>query len=264
MLKKRNDSGQIALILVLIMTVVGTAAISLAGRTVVETRVQEVNIDSSQAMLAAEAGLEQALKLSPAPLITGSLDANTAYSVTDQTTGTSNAIIGPFKNGEIWEINLTGFTGNLNLYWDSSPTPGQARGLYISSINSSGIEDVAYAGVPNPAAEGTFPGFSFISPGANSLGGSNFSYKTISVPYTAGSSTLRVMMLGGDTILGFEANGDTLVEQVRIKTSTGTVTRGSGLTAESTRQGLGYYESVTDQVPAVFDYALYSGTTIVQ
>ena len=59
-MERRTDSGQIALILVLIMTVVGTAAISLAGRTVVETRVQEINVDSTQAMLAAEAGLEQA------------------------------------------------------------------------------------------------------------------------------------------------------------------------------------------------------------
>ena len=250
--KVKRDSGQIALMLVLIMTVIGTAAISLAGRTVVETRVQEVNVDSSQAMLAAESGLERAL--APTPVLSGTVGTNATFNVTDQTTGTSYAIVGPFANGEIWEINLSGFSGQLNLYWDSAPTSGGARGVYVSGVHSTGILDNAYA----PSGFGN--GFTTPDTGSYSLGGRNFTYRRLAVPYTAGSTVMRVMMLGGDTILGFQAGTGTLTAQVRQLTSVGTVARGN----ESIKQGLGYYESVTDQVPGVFDFALYSGGDIVQ
>ena len=249
-----RDSGQIALILVLIMTVVGAAAVSLAGRMVVETRVQEVNIDSSQAMLAAQAGLEQALRVAPTGPLTGGIDDNTTYSVTDETQGTNNAVIGPFKNGETWEINLSGFAGQLDLYWDSSPTAGQARGIYVTAIDASGVVDNAYA----PAGFGS--GFTEITAGSYPLGGRNFSFRMQNIPYPAGSTAVRVTLLGGDTVLGFGAATGALTAQVRQKISTGTVTRGT----ETIKQGLGYYESIADQVPGVFGYALYSGSNIVQ
>jgi len=60
--------------------------------------------------------------------------------------------------------------------------------------------------------------------------------------------------------LGFGAATGALTAQVRQKISTGTVTRGT----ETIKQGLGYYESIADQVPGVFGYALYSGSNIVQ
>ena len=257
MLEIKNSSGLVALVLVLIMTIVGAAAVSLAGRTVVETRIQEVNIDSSQARLAAEAGLEQALKVAPTGSLEGSIDANTSYSVTDQTTGTSNSIIGPVKSGEIWEINLVGAVGgSVNLYWESSPEGGAVRGVYVSVVNPTGITDYAIA--PNGFGQGFDSGLISTN---QSLSGKVFDNK-VSVSYVAGtSSAMRVMVLGGDTILGFQAGGGgSLTAQIRQKTAVGVVTRGT----ESVKQGLGYYESVTDQVPSVFGYALYSGTTIVQ
>ena len=254
-MERRTDSGQIALILVLIMTVVGTAAISLAGRTVVETRVQEINVDSTQAMLAAEAGLEQALKVAPTGPYSGNIDANTTFDVADQVVGTDYAIIGPFKSGEMWEVNLTGATGSsINLYWESSPDDGSQRGLYVSVVDAAGIADYPIAPV------GFASGFDNTINTNLTLGGRVFDYER-AIPYVAGTSTaMRVMVLGGDTVLGFQAADGSLTAQVRQKTAVGTVVRGN----EATKQGLGYYESIADQVPGVFGFTLYSGTSIIQ
>jgi len=258
MVNVKKDSGQIALMLVLIMTVVGAAAISLAGRSVVETRVQEVNVDSSQAMLAAEAGLERALGATP--VYSGSVGSEASFDVTRTDLGTNYAILGPFKSGEIWEINLIGATGTaVNLFWESSTGDGSSRGLYVSTVAIPvspalpSITDYAIA----PAGFGV--GFDASGITTNqTLGGQVFDYRR-SVSFTAGtSSTMRVMFLGGDTTMGFQAGG-TLAIQVKELKSVGTVTRGD----EAIKQGLGYYESVTDQIPVVFQHALYTDGQIV-
>ena len=256
-MKSTRDSGQIALVLILIMVVVGTATVTLAGRAVVETRVQEMNADSSQAMLAAESGLEQALKIDPTGTYTGTIDSNTSFTVTDQSISGSGTIVGPLKNGEVWEINLVGATGGVvNLYWESYPgTGGSPRGLYVAVVNPTGLIDYPIGPV------GFGSGFSATGINTNqTLSGRVFDYE-IPILYSVGSSrVIRVMALGGDTYLGFSAGAGTLPEQIRQKVAVGTVSRG----AESIKQGIGYTESMTDQIPPVFFYSLYSGGAIVQ
>lgn len=256
---KPGESGQVALILVLLMTIVGTAAVSLAGRQIVETRVQEVNTDSSQAMLAAQAGLTKSLQ-SGGSAVSGNISglSNVSYNVGTTQSGSSNATVGPMKTGEVWEINLSGGVGGaVNLYWTPSAGTSGSRGLYVQVVNPTGIVDYSIA----PSGFGT--GFDSSGITTNqTLSGKTFSYER-QVSYTVGTSTvMRVMILGGNTDLGFQAagSGASLPDQMNQLTSTGTVTRGN----ESIKQGLGYYESIKGMTPEPFDFTLYSGTTIVQ
>ncbi len=256
-MNKRNlESGQIALVLVLVMTVVGAAAISLAGRATIETRVQEINVDSSQAMLAAESGLEAALRNAPTDaVVTGSLDANTSYRVEDSAVGSDYVTLSNLKNVETVEINLVGGTGTgIDLFWESDPA-GIARGLYVQVFSAAGVIDYSIA----PAGFGT----GFDSSGIilnQTLGTTNFDYRR-TVPFTAGASTImKVTVLGGESTLGYRSNGGTLANQLRRKTSVGTVVRGT----DTVKQGFEYQESITDEVPNVFNYTLFSSGSIVQ
>jgi len=254
--KKRFESGQIALVLVLVMTVVGAAAISLAGRATIETRIQEINVDSSQATLAAESGLETALKNNPTDaVVTGSMDSNTSYRVEDSAVGADYVTVSNLKNVDMMEINLVGGTGTgVDLYWESEPA-GNPRGLYVQVVSPTGVVDYSIG----PAGFGA--GFDATGLSLNqTLGTTNFDYSRV-VPFTAGSSTLmRVTVLGGETSLGFRSNGGVLANQLRKKTSVGTVTRGT----DTVKQGLEYYESITDEVPEVFNYTLFADGDIAQ
>ena len=63
---KHASSGQVALILVLILTVVSAVSLSTISGVVTNIRLTGVDQESSQALRVAEAGVEQALKtLSP-------------------------------------------------------------------------------------------------------------------------------------------------------------------------------------------------------
>src|SRR3990167_5038568 len=59
--RKVNQSGQVALIVLLVMVVMLTLGISIAQRGVADVRISQQEEDSARAFQAAEAGLEQAL-----------------------------------------------------------------------------------------------------------------------------------------------------------------------------------------------------------
>ena len=46
--RKLLHSGQVALIMVLIMTVISAVAVSVASRSTVETRIQEMNVERQE------------------------------------------------------------------------------------------------------------------------------------------------------------------------------------------------------------------------
>ncbi|HEX9007956.1 MAG TPA: hypothetical protein VF837_01725 [Patescibacteria group bacterium] len=259
-MRNRSENGQIALILVLIMTVIATATVALSARTTVETRVQEINVDSSQAMLAAESGLEQALRNAPNANLTGTIDANTSFTATNQTVSTNQNAFQGIKRGETVEIFTTGSVAptTLTLLWqpvgnDPSFTP---RGVFVSVYDSSGkITDYAYDTVGNASI-----GFGL----ADASGVPGYTYSK-DIPVTATTTKVDITALGGDIDLGVRANGWTLPAQLNEKQVVGTVTRvGTGNTTETVKYGLDYRQSINGEVPEVFEYALFSGQSISQ
>lgn len=251
----RRGSGQIALVLVLVMTVMASVVVALSARTTVETRVQEVNVDSSGAMLAAEAGLEQALKNAPTSSLTGTLDANTSFTATDQQLSSGQTVYQGIKRGDGVEITTTGSTAtSINLVWQpvgSDPTFTD-RAIFVTVTSTTGaLSDHAFD------TTGT-NGFTLA--GGSIIPGFAYSANVI----ITNSTSVDVTVLGGDVDLGFSPVGGTVVSQLRQKQVVGTVTRGVGGSSEIVKYGIDYRQSINDQVPEVFRYAVFSGQSISQ
>lgn len=91
----KNQEGQIVLITLLVLTIATTVALSLIGRTTTDTSITSNTEDSSRAFSAAEAGVEQALKLGvgtngPQVLVAG--DPSVTYDVTVSSIGGASGL----------------------------------------------------------------------------------------------------------------------------------------------------------------------------
>ncbi|KKT40604.1 hypothetical protein A3K29_04295 [Candidatus Collierbacteria bacterium RIFOXYB2_FULL_46_14] len=248
-----NHSGQVALVMVLIMTVVSAIAVSIASRSTVETRVQQMYEENTQAVMTAQAGLEEALAQN-AP-VSGSLSAGKDYAVSVGDTGSNSILSEKINPGDVFEVNLDGAVGitGIKVYWNPA-VAGQRPSLFISEVRSDRSIDYAFD------TEGT-GGFTQVSSGG-SLTGTTFSYVTPSeISVISGSSlSLRVTVLGASAILGFEPIGGVFPSQSTTYKSVANVITGGS----TVKYGLEYSESKTNLLPPVFDYVLFSGGSIVQ
>lgn len=118
MSKIKNQSGQILLVTLLVLSVALTIALSLIGRTTLDTNISSQVEEASRAFSAAEAGIEEALfkgavPAGPVPLA----GSNTTYTVTKDTIvaqGNTSYTVGLVGNGEaksIWLVRHDPITG---------------------------------------------------------------------------------------------------------------------------------------------------------
>ncbi len=254
MKKKHNHSGQVALIMVLIMTVVSAVAVSLASRTTVETRIQQMNLENTEALMTAQAGLEDSIAKN-AP-VTGMLGTGNLYQVTLGDSGVNGVISDKINPGEAFEVNLEGASSvtQVKLYWNGA-VAGETPTIFVSDIRDTQDVDYAYDGAG-------VNGFTRVNTGGT-FEGVNYSYSTpspITISTTA-SKKLRMTVLGSAAFLAVEPIGGQFPPQSTDYRSVADVsTTGQGVT----RYGIQYKESKTDLLPSVFDYVLFSGGTIVQ
>lgn len=249
---KSNHSGQVALIMVLIMTVVSALAVSVASRSTTETRIQQMQVENTEAVMTAQAGLEAAL-IQNAP-VSGSLSQGKDYTVSVGDMGSASIISEKINPGEVIEVDLAGANGvtGVKVYWRAA-VAGQKSSLFISDVRGDRNVDYAYD------TEGT-GGFTGISSGG-SLSGTNFDFVTPTITISPGNSeSLRVIVLGASAILGFEPIGGTFPSQSTNYKSVANLNTGT----TTVKYGLEYSESKTNLLPAVFDYVLFSGGSIVQ
>lgn len=144
-MRNRTHSGQILLITLLVLSIATTIALSLVARSTTDLTISNQVEESSRAFSAAEAGIEQALKLQSAP--SGMTLANGAsFSVTKDTIGGS---VGAFafprvttagQVETVWLVNHDETTG--------LPTIG-------SPIYSNSTIDICFSSANSPALEVT-------------------------------------------------------------------------------------------------------------
>lgn len=249
---KKNHSGQVALVMVLIMTVVSAVAVSVASRTTVETRIQEMNIESKEAILTAQAGLEEAISKNAE--VTGTLAEGQQYEVTVSDTGINEITSEQIGAGETFEVDLLGASGvsGVKVYWKSAVV-GSLPSIFISDVQTDQNVDYGYD------TQGA-NGFTRVTSGG-SLSGVNYDYATpVPIGITASSTHLRITVLGAPAFLGIEPIGGTLPPQTTEYRSIADLESGQA----KVRYGIEYKESKTNQLPSIFDYALFSGGSIVQ
>jgi len=250
-----NHSGQVALIMVLIMTVISAVAVSVASRSTVETRIQEMDVESKEALLTAQAGLEEAISKDSA--VSGSLGTGKDYTVERGDAGATSITTEKISSGESFEVYLSG--GNVTgvrLYWNPAVAGGKPS-LFITDVRSTGSIDYAYdtEGAGGFTA-GTTPGGTYA--------GVNYSYvtPTITLSVLPGSESirLRITVLGDPVFLGIRPMAGSFPAQSTNFKSTATLDSGE----TSIKYGIEYKESKTNQLPSVFDYVLFSEGTIIQ
>lgn len=249
-----KHSGQVALIMVLIMTVVSAVAVSLAGRSTVETRIQQMNVENTEALLTAQSGLEAAIAQNSA--LSGNLGTGKEYQVTLSDVGNTGISSDKINPGQGFEVNLDGATGitGIKVYWKAA-TPSGDPAIFISDVRDTQSVDYAFDSTGSN-------GFTKVVNGG-SFDGTSYTYATpspinISLP---NSKKLKITVLGSAAFLGIEPMGGEFPLQFTNFRSVADV---STTEQNVVKYGIQYVESKTDQLPSVFDYVLFSGGSIVQ
>lgn len=253
--KNKIHRGQVALIMVLIMTVVSAIAVSVAGRSTTESRIQQQDVESKEALLTAQSGLEKALTLDAN--VTGTVDTGT-FDVVRTDTGSTGILTDKVLPGEQIEVNLSGLdagTTAIKVHWKAA-VAGEVPAIFVSDIQSTLTKDYAFSG---DAADQT-RGFA-VPVAGGTWSGVVWTYSTTQIPVTPGTSLLlHITVLGKPALLGIRAIGgtNTFPAQTTAFKSVGTVTS----TDTAIKYGIEYTESKTNLIPGVFDYALFSLGTI--
>lgn len=252
----KTHSGQVALIMVLIMTVISAVAVSLASRSTVETRIQQMNVSNLEALLTAQSGLEESIARNEA--VSGSPEAGKNFTVTLSDAGASSITSEKINPGEGFEINLVDVTGvtGIKIYWKAA-TPVGTPSIFVSDVRSDQNIDYAY-----DSTDPDTDGFTKVTTGG-ALAGVDYTYATPSpVSISPGSSQkLRITVLGSSAFLGIEPVGGQLPPQ---STNFRSVADVSATDQNVVKYGIEYVESKTDQLPSIYDYVLFSGGSIVQ
>ena len=245
----KQHKGQVALVLVLIMTAVSALAVSLASRSTIDTRIQQTETESVNALLFAQTGLEQ-LIMNPAALSSGAPGTN--YYAVKSEIGSDSLEVGLVETGGVVEVNLVGATGltGFSVFWSPGNSGGQPAVLISVLENLGKITDRAFA-------YNSDNGFTTASSGS---GGYD---KTSGTILLFGNETkARITVLGSPARLKVVPAGAGALFPSQIKSikSVGSVQSDN----KTVKYGLQYDESKSDTIPAVFDYALFSGGGIIQ
>ncbi|OGH11240.1 MAG: hypothetical protein A2857_06455 [Candidatus Levybacteria bacterium RIFCSPHIGHO2_01_FULL_36_15] len=158
---KNTQSGQMLLVVVLVMVVALTVGLSVASRTITSLKISKQNEDSQRAFQAAETGIQEALQqLSGNHTVAGILDNQASFNaVINQTSGNQLLLNGgddvtQDKGMDVW---LSGYspvmyanpifsatTGTITFYWG---TAGQ------SSCTQGGSASAPRGNTVRPALE---------------------------------------------------------------------------------------------------------------
>lgn len=235
-----NQRGQVALIMVLIITVVGAIVVSFAGRVTSETRMQSILTDSSSAFLTAQSGLEEAMKKQTS--VTNLDLSGKSYNVNLSEVGKDALVANEVSPGTAVEVVLTGGVGltGVRVLW-SSLTSKKAT-ILVSVVGASSTRDFAYDTEGNN-------GFTKVTEGAA---------QEIAIGPT--DNLVRVTVFGGAARVIVEPVGGLFPAQTLKYQSSGAV----GLGNKQTVYGLEYEESKVNRLPEIFDYALFSYGSIIQ
>lgn len=267
MMKNINSqSGQIGVVVLLVMTAMLTVGIGAVSRSTYDLRITRQETEASRAFNAAEAGVERALydidqsvngggTLITEGQLEGDLDFDVNYSIAELRSINTIAQEGDLITFHLDQASTDATTIEIgwaaeleNLEQCASYDPAK---LLISVYNPTNPDDTTRLGFSKCPDH---QGLSAVNPGDNVL---------ITAP--PGSSEVRVKILGNDTDLNITGSGPSIPIQGHLVTSTATPK--SELVGQSVRDTnetkVVQLEKLIPSSPSILDYALVSGTTII-
>lgn len=251
-------SGQVGLLLLVVLPLVVGIALSLASRSLSDTVLSRQESESSKAFRLAESGVEQALNsirqgsnVSQIPLTGDSVFSGSTAVVGSDTLGLF------VKEGELAHLDVTSFApGTLTIDWTRSQVASEDT---TSCSEGSGnapaaIEVIAYKS-DDTVSYTYYNGYGCVL--GNNFGQANSGVdpflSTVSYSVTANTLYLRIRPLYNDATI--EVDGSGLSTQLYLIQSK--AEGGDAQKEIEVKRGL-------DAPGSVFDYALFSGSTIVK
>lgn len=253
-----HRSGQVGLLLLVVMGIVISLVLSVAARSLSDIALSRQERENSASFAIAESGVEQALlQLSenPETVTGGGLSGIVDFVDGSYTVGALNSYDLYVKEGETAEIDLTGTPNSVVVSWvKSGEAPGTCTegsgsapaALEIALIDASNTVTRAYYNAAGCDLSGT-NGFASADTGTGGFGSS------VPIVNAASYEYLRIKPLYNGTTVNVSGNG--LVSQlylIRSKAYGGDVR--TDIEAKRSLEAAG----------SVFDYALFSGTTIIK
>jgi hypothetical protein len=224
MLKFRNQKGQALLIVVLAMVVALTVGLSVVSRSIINLRNSQQEIDSQQALSAAEAGVEQSIKIDaslPNTSLSGSGKTFYQTSLVTVSGATTFLLNGNNKVSKddatyIWLtpysfdssklfLDSDSWSGSIDLYWGDSPTACNNAALEVAVISGSRAAPVTTRYVYDPCSDRVSQNH-FAAPdstGANPPISGTILYSKVTIPGGITNGFLvRVVPLYADSHIG--------------------------------------------------------------
>ena len=246
----RGQSGQVGIVILLLTVVLLTIGLSIASRTITDVRLSRQEEESSRAFNAAEAGIEEALRLNLSALIAaggagsvtvGGITAN--YRVAEE-----NTLETQIDEGETIEVNVAGLgSGNqVSIDWARDTCPSAAS-VVVAVYNgtSTTIRRTPYQGCPRG------DNFASSSPGVD-----GYQFRTI-VSLANGDQFIRVRAVYAGTQLRVLGAGGTAlpVQFWRIRSEAQTL-GGETRSVEVTQ--------TPPAPPSIFDFVIFSGSSLTK
>ncbi len=257
-----KQSGQVALIVLLIMGVTLVIAVSLAQRTTEDVALTTKQAETTKVFSAAQSGAEQKLTEVLTALRAGTT-VNTAAGTSVLNDANVNVVVDmltefiqPLDEGETYQVELPSPGSTVDIEWGSmaSNCSSDEASLLVARYNTlAGVTTVYYSGY-YPIGTGCSGGGSDGFAPATSVG-SNGRRSAFSYNVVAGDEFLRIIPIYNST--------DLFVS--------GAANPQYAVTADATNALGDNQESRVVQVttsdlqpPSFLDYAVYSGTTIIK
>lgn len=256
-----NHSGQVALVVLLIMIVMLTLGVSVVQRSLFDVRLSQAEEESNRAFQAAETGVEMALSnLSGASSV--DLGDGLSYSVSVEGGGETGWVTGTSVGvGEIVSVSLDGASPNLNslnVYFidkanqDCDSNPAAIEVVVVREVG--GGEQVARSVYD---VENRDNGFTLLSKGDYVYQGTTFcGVAQVNLPGNSVEARIRVLYSSASVGVEPQPLGATLAEQLRTIRSEGSLESGVTRVVQVDRYN--------PQTPSIFDYVLYSGGALVK
>lgn len=249
------QSGQVGLVVLLLMTAMLSVGVGAVARSTQDLRITRQEVESSEAFAAAESGVEFALNdLKDGILDEGSGSVDTIenihvdYSVSQESTFDmiilDNSTISIRRNPEV---------GLLNIRWGYEQNCQEAPGLLVmvfDTVNYT-IQKEAYRPYADGVCDRDFDGFSVAGDDGDWSGWVEID------SLSASETVVRIRSIGGNTRLSVDGGSAVLPTQYyRIRSVASRI--------NSDEQKAIEVNMSLPTAPNVFDYVLFSGTTIVK
>ncbi len=238
---RKYKSGQVALVILLIMVTVLTVGLSLISHSITDISVSKDEEEAIRVFSAAEAGIETALK------DIESMPSNTVITVEGIETeidvasiGGATGVTADLARGEFININVNGFNGTVDIEWTEEAAAG----------NNAALEVIIFSN-DNSVARGAYSQGGTCANGFSALGSNLID----NLPVGVNQVLLRIKALCNNTtvtvtpasgslpIQGHQINSQAssaLTPETEVKTSTIEVTR------------------TLPALPPIFDYVLFA------